>query len=148
IETVDPYAIRSGYALGVVLGYEMRSKDLEYALLRKLAAEWRRIIHCFRGDFYPLTPYSLDEESWIAWQFHLPARDEGVVQAFRRQGSDAPARTFGLGGLDPEANYRITDLDAETSATLSGRELIEHGLTVKISSRPGAAVVHYAALGR
>ena len=31
------YPIRSGHAMNVVLGYDLRRKDLDYALLRKLA---------------------------------------------------------------------------------------------------------------
>ncbi len=144
IGRVDPYAIRSGYALGMVFGYDMRRKDLDYGFLRKLAEQWRQIVGYFYGDFYPLTPYSLEEENWIAWQFHHPVRNEGVVQAFRREKSDALTRTFSLFGIDTEAQYRVTDLDAETPVTFSGRELQEKGLSVKVPNQPGAVVIQYA----
>ena len=36
VDTVDAYGIRSGHAMSVVLGYDFRRKDLDYALLRKL----------------------------------------------------------------------------------------------------------------
>jgi len=143
IDRVDPYAIRSGHALGTVLGYDMRRKDLDYGRLRALTAERKRIVDCFHGDFYPLTPYNRDEESWIAWQFHLPGRREGVLQAFRRKKCDVPTRTFSPRGLDPGARYRVTDLDGKAPETISGRELLERGLKVNIPNRPGAAVIHY-----
>ena len=143
IDRVDPYAIRSGYAPAVVLGYDMRRKDLDYALLHALTGQWRRINHCFLGDFYPLTPYSLGEEHWIAWQFHDHGRNQGVVQAFRRQESSDAARTFRLGGLDPQTRYRVLDFDTGTPATLSGRDLLEEGLPVIIPNQPGAVVLHY-----
>lgn len=143
IDSVDPYAIRSGYALGTVLGYDMRRADLDYGLLRRLTEQWRQLVDCFYGDFYPLTPYSLEEESWLAWQFHDPARNEGVLQAFRREKSDVSARTFLLGGLDPEVDYRVTDPDTPTPVTISGRELRDDGLLVKIPSAPGAVVLLY-----
>ena len=54
VETVNAYAIRSGHAANVVLGYDLRRKDLDYALLRKLTAEWRQIVACYQGDYYPL----------------------------------------------------------------------------------------------
>ena len=38
VDTVSAYAYRSGHAMNMVLGYDMRRKDLDYALLRKLAA--------------------------------------------------------------------------------------------------------------
>ena len=59
VGTVDPYGIRSGYSLGTVLGYDMRRTDLDYGLLGKLADEWRTIIYCWHGDFYPVLPYIL-----------------------------------------------------------------------------------------
>ncbi len=34
VGSVDAYAFRSGHAMGVVLGYDFRRKDLDYALLR------------------------------------------------------------------------------------------------------------------
>ncbi len=144
VDRVDPYTIRSGYSLGTVLCYDMRRKDLDYALLRKLTEQWRSIVDCFYGDFYPLTPYSLEEENWIAWQFHLPERNEGVVQVFRRSKSEETTRVLKLGGVDPNRQYRIADLDKEKSSTMSGRELLKEGLTVDIQNKPGAVVFHYA----
>jgi alpha-galactosidase len=47
IDSVDPYAIRSGHALGMVLGYDMRRTELDYTLLAKLATQWRTIIKCY-----------------------------------------------------------------------------------------------------
>ena len=48
------------------------------------------------GDYYPLTPYSLQLDHWIAWQFNRPETGDGVVQAFRRSKCDGPAMTFRL----------------------------------------------------
>ena len=55
VDTVNAYAIRSGHAMNVVLGYDLRRKELDYDLLRKLTAEWRQIVPYYQGDFYPLT---------------------------------------------------------------------------------------------
>jgi alpha-galactosidase len=143
IDRVDPYAIRSGYSLGMVFGYDMRRNDLDYKLLRKFAEQWRQIINCYYGDFYPLTPYSLEEENWIAWQFHHPERNEGIVQAFRRNKSNKTTRAMQLGGLDSSARYRLINLDKESSVTISGRELLKKGLDVHIPGNPGAVVIHY-----
>ncbi len=145
VDTVDTYAIRSGYALGMVFGYDMRRKDLDYALLRKLADQWRTIIECGYGDFYSVLPYSLKDDDWIAWQFHRPDRNEGVVQVFRRHKTAEPAKTILLGGLDPACRYRLDNFDSDKPVTISGRELLEKGLSVDIPANPGAAVIHYTA---
>ena len=95
------------------------------------------------GDYYPLTPYSLTNSVWMAWQFDRPEQGDGVVQAFRRGNCDEPTRTFQLNGLDPSAHYKITNFDVKGSFKLSGRELMEHGLTVEIKDKPGAAIITY-----
>ena len=98
----------------------------------------------YRRILYPLTPYSPNLEDWIAWQFHVPDRDEGMVQAFRRSESESPTSTFRLGGLTLDTKYRVHDLDQDAPATISGRELIEKGLTVSTANQPGAVVIHYS----
>ena len=141
IDTVDPYAIRSGHGSGLVLGYDLRRNDLDLALLVRLVEEWRAIAPLFRGDFYPLTPNTREEESWLAWQFHDPRTETGMVQAFRRAACAEASVQLRLRALDPEATYVVTRDDVATTAT--GRELAEAGLAVEISEQPGAAVVTY-----
>jgi hypothetical protein len=96
--------------------------------------------------YYPLTPYTLDSRSWIAWQFDCPEKGKGVVQIFRRSESIYRSAEIRLAALDPAANYSITNLDAQRSEQVSGRELIEKGLPVDILGRPGAAVILYHAI--
>jgi alpha-galactosidase len=102
------------------------------------------------GDFYPLTPYSLNEESWIAWQFDRPGNAsgaDGMVQAFRRTACGQAGQTFRLRGLDPAATYEVTDLDEGKPRKVSGKELMENGLAVEIKDKPGAAVISYRKAG-
>ena len=98
---------------------------------------------CYFGDYYPLTAYSLEQTAWMAWQFDLPEKGEGVVQAFRRAESIHEAARFKLRGLDPDAEYVLTNLDSGQSQTLAGRELLDTGLAVPIADQPGSAVIVY-----
>jgi alpha-galactosidase len=143
IDTVDTYAFRSGHGLGVVLGYDLRRKNLDYALLRKLTEQWRLVAQFYYGDYYPLTPYSLAETDWIAWQFHRPEQDDGVVQAFRRSRSEDVSMRFKLHGLDANIPYEVEDFDKEGTLKLSGQELMEKGLLVRLSKRRQAAMIIY-----
>ncbi len=143
VGTVDPYGIRSGYGMSTVLGYDLRRKDLNYDPLRKLTADWRRIVPCFYGDYYPLTPYSVAEDKWIAWQFNRPEEGDGVVQAFRRAKAAEPVSLLRLGGLDPEAAYAVLDLDAKAPKRMTGNELMSQGLPLEIKAKPGAVVISY-----
>ena len=146
VDTVSAYAIRSGHAMNVVLGYDLRRKDLDYALLRKLTAEWRQIVPCYQGDYYPLTGYNRDSHRWLAWQFDRPEQGDGVVEAFRRENAEVASTTFRLVGLDQAARYQLTDLDSLKVHDYSGSELVEHGLTVQIEAKPGAVAIRYERL--
>ncbi|MFB3787635.1 MAG: alpha-galactosidase [bacterium] len=143
IDTIDTYAFRSGHAMGVVLGYDMRRKDLDYDRLRQLTEEWRRIAPCYYGDYYPLTPYNIGEDQWIAWQFHRTESGDGVVEAFRRPRCGTAAMTFRLQGLDPDSRYEITNSPGGKPEIQSGKVLMESGLTVEIPDQPGARVLLY-----
>ena len=110
-----------------------------------LTAQLKRMVPCYYGDFYPLTQYSRDPHDWIAWQFHLPERNEGMVQSFRRSECESSTLTVRLHGLDPAATYSVHDLDKEDPVTLSGKKLIEEGFVISTVNRPGAVVVHYSA---
>ena len=143
IETVDAYGIRSGHALSVGLGYDLRRKDLDYALLRKLSAEARQVAPYYYGDYYPLTPYTRAEDAWIAWQFHRPETEDGLVEAFRRPRSEQASIRLKLHGLDAQAVYEIKNLDLAGATRASGRDLMEKGLPVSLAGRPQAAEILY-----
>jgi len=106
-------------------------------------SQWRDVADCMLGDYYPLTPYSLGDDRWIAWQFDRPEQGDGMIQAFRRDRSEDRSKRFRLNGLEPGAQYEVTDLDAGTPKIISGRELLERGLPVAIDPQPGAVVLKY-----
>lgn len=63
---------------------DMRKKDYDYELMRKLIAIWSQVSDYYLGDFYPLTPFSTSGDTWMAWQFDRPDLSAGMVHAFRR----------------------------------------------------------------
>ena len=101
---------------------------------------------CLLGDYYPLTPYSLSEDAWIAWQFDRPEQGDWAVQVFRRAESIYESARLKLHGLDPAARYEVTDLDVGKPRTMMGKELQERGLAVEISQQPGSALIKYRKL--
>jgi alpha-galactosidase len=140
----DAYSFRSFY----MASFGMAGLTPENTAAQKQAyAECKRIAPIMlEGDYHPLTPYSLGDSVWMAWQFDRPERGDGVVQAFRRSGCGDSARSFQLRGLDPAADYLLENFDAKGPATTSGKELTENGLRVEIKDRPGAAVIVYQRL--
>jgi alpha-galactosidase len=140
---LDVYRVRSCMAAGHTVCWDMRDKSLNYDLIRKLANEWRAVAHCYLGDYYPLTPYSLDRTTWMAWQFDCPEQGEGLVQAFRRDQSAEESMQFKLQGLEPDALYTVKDFDVAGSMEMTGRDLCEKGLSITTKERPSAVVITY-----
>jgi alpha-galactosidase len=124
--------------------WDMRNRTLNYDLFRRIINNWRGYADNYFGDYYPLTPYSIAPDAWMAWQFDQPEQGKGMVQAFRRDKSAYESARFKLVGLDSSARYVITNLDSGDPQTISGRELLEKGLPVAIADQPGVAVITYA----
>jgi alpha-galactosidase len=143
INSVEPYIFRSQMTPGAVMGLDAGNYPNGYEKLKKLIAQWRQVSWNYYGDYYPLTPYSLEKTAWMAWQFDSPDKGEGLVQAFRRPESPFETARFKLRGLDAKASYVVKDLDALTEATMSGAELMESGVPVTVKQCPGAALVTY-----
>lgn len=105
--------------------------------------ECSRIAPFMLGDYYPLTPYSIQNGDWIAWQFDLPEQGRGEVQAFRREENNALVQVLHLSGLAPAGKYRITDFDGSAAREMTGRDLMQTGLSVEIKNKPGSAIIIY-----
>jgi alpha-galactosidase len=150
-QKLSAYGFRSAYCPALLMGWPMtqvndlkeRWGSVDLDLLRKLLKEYVALRPYVFGDFYPLTPYSIEAKDWMAWQFDRPDLGEGMVQAFRRTACDGAEQSYKLHGLDPKATYAVIDLDEQNSRELSGQALMDTGLQVRVPNQPGAAVVTY-----
>lgn len=133
----DDLALRSG--MGACGGFSINYRAPKaVAALRKHLDSYLRIRPLYTGDYYPLTPHSLETASWIAWQFHRADLGESVVQAFRRSDSGSETLTVKLRGLDSEQRYEIENLDGGKEVR-SGGELMR-GFDITLREKPAAAV--------
>ena len=139
----DGYTMRTVLCPEITCNFDMRVKDADFTLARAILTQWQLIAPCFFGDYYPLTPYSLDQSQWLGWQFDCPEKGEGMIQLFRRQNCLSESICVKLHGLDPEATYTLTNLDLSNTRKISGCELMEKGLSVTIQERRGAAIFTY-----
>ena len=81
--TTDKYTARSHFMPSFCVGVDARGK-VNWPAVRRIYDDCRKVAPYMLGDYYPLTPYSLDNSLWIGWQFDCPEKGEGMVQAFRR----------------------------------------------------------------
>jgi alpha-galactosidase len=140
--STEPYDFRSAMAPTFTSAIDYRKADA-VRRARPMLEAYRSIQKRYQGDFYPLTPYSRGADVWMAWQFHREELGDGVVQAFRRKQCAQASATYRLHGLEPRATYRITDWDRPGEKLVSGRELMESGLTFQLAAPRSAAVVEY-----
>ncbi len=137
----DNYSMRSFYMAGFGMGSlkpeNTAAQQQAYSECAKIAPDM------LFGDYYPLTPYSVDEYNWIAWQFNRQGKGTGFIQAFRRDSCEQARTVFPLKGLDANAQYELINFDTQKPIILTGKELTETGLKVEISDKPGSAIISY-----
>ncbi|NLG29280.1 MAG: alpha-galactosidase, partial [Chloroflexi bacterium] len=138
------HVARSYLSPAWVLAVDVRQPGIDWDLYRQLVGEWRAIADSMLGDYYPLTPYTLSEEAWIAWQFHRVEADSGTVQAYRRSAAPLSHLTLPLQGLRADCRYTLRDLVSGRTWQLAGADLLTTGLPLEIGEAPGAAVLVYA----
>lgn len=121
-----PNDIRSAATEGLACTFDILNPGFDFDTAEKLLAEVTENAPLWRGDFYPLTPPTLAEDGFAAWQ--LQKGDEGFASVFRRAECERDTFNLKLKGLDPDAEYilLITDEKLDTRhITLTGKALAE-----------------------
>ena len=146
VHSTDSYSVRSYYltGFGMIIPGGWRKTAESIAAVRKGYAECRRIAPLLLGDYFPLTPHSLDTTSWMAWQFHRADLGESVVQVFRRPDAASDTLTVKLHGLHPQIRYEVEDFDGGKQIR-TGEEIMR-GHTIILSEKPAAALFVIRAL--
>ena len=142
VNTNDKYTARSYFMPSLMVSVDARGQ-VDWPAVRRIYDDCRKVAPYMLGDYYPLTPYSLDNSLWIAWQFDSPEEGEGVVQAFRRAQSPYESLCVRLRGLEPNAVYTLTNFDVAGTAAMTGRELLEKGISIVMKDQPGSTVIVY-----
>jgi len=141
---VDTYWARSATVASLLTGAGPDGIDnIDWEHQRDIMEEHRRLSPYTLGDFYPLTPYSLALGCWMAFQFDRPDLGSGMVEAFRRPESASKHIRLKLRGLDPSAEYELTDLDSGKVTLHTGASLMRGGLWLTASVAPSSVVIEY-----
>jgi len=148
----DTYNFRSHLAAAIqfsLFSYESSpiQEDYPYDWHRKRLAEFRRMRPLYHGDYYPLTPNTVAEDAWAAYQMHRPDLEEGFLLALRRMKSPFRSADFRLRGLEPEAAYEVEDADTGRVFTETGRILMERGVRVDLENAPQSGLFFYRGRG-
>ena len=145
--STNSYECRSGMGAHYSLAINTATTDSAgWNNIKEFLNQYRTIRPLFQGDFYQLSSYSTEQDVCLAFQFNRPDLNEGVVQLFRRAACEEETWTGRLNGLDPRRTYIFTDWDGGQPQTMTGREAMEFGLTLRVKGKPGASVVVYKML--
>ncbi|MDG0810035.1 alpha-galactosidase [Cohnella rhizosphaerae] len=142
----EPNRFRSAIAPCNIFCFDMRETSLDYDTMRRNAEERALLVPYYKESFYPLTPCAVDNDVWMAWQFHRDEDGSGIVMGFRRAEAAEETLTVRLRGLDPEAEYAVTVIDEahrREAFEASGRALAESGLLLPCPSKDTSVAVHY-----
>ena len=143
----EPYMIRSTLCPHFTACWDQRDDKIDFPAIKRIMDQWKESAPNYFGDYYPLTAYTLANDQWIGWQFDRPEAGQGMVQVFRRDASPYESARIPLSAVDPEARYRVTNVDDPGSALeISGKDLREKGLLVTIPEKPSSAFFVYAKL--
>jgi alpha-galactosidase len=141
--SVDPYTFRSEITPAIGIGPDPNVQGDVLKRQLKLISQWHQVAGFYYGDFLPLTEYSDDESTWMAWQWAGTDERAGIVQAFRRDKSAFDSAAFRLRHLRENANYTVEDMDSHQELHFSGKDLVEKGVPVAIHDAPGAVILRY-----
>ena len=142
------YGFRSAFHNGVSLSGQLvpslESGD-DPPPMPRIIEEFKRIRHLFYGDFYPLTSYSVADDTWIAYQFHKEDLRQGMILAFRRPECITQTANLKLWGLSSDASYEVHFEDSGVKRTFTSKKLGD-GFDVTIEDQPGSLLITYRQL--
>jgi len=136
------YDFRSALSAGITIRWNPRTADFPVKQVKPLIDEFKRLRPFFYGDFYPLTPYSIGDDVWMAYQFHRDDLKQGMFLAFRHPNSSDLTARLKLRGLLPSGRYELSFEDTGNKQTFTGKELAA-GIEVTIEPAPGSLLVTY-----
>ncbi len=119
-------------------------ETLDYNRLRRTMNEWRQYSHLLTKDMYVLTPWhsKLDTGQWTAMAYRDRVSDESVVLLFRQETCEQDTYTARLPYAGKSVNYQITNFDTGEETIMSGKDLSQTGITVRLDKPKSSAVLH------
>jgi alpha-galactosidase len=145
--TPELYDFRSSATGGAISQWDYLDPKFPMTLAQATMAEAKANQKYWYGDFYPLTGCSVSPDAWMAYQFHRPDLNAGVVLAFRHAESNYTALGVSLHGLDPITKYEVEFIDdarQKTVKMLTGRKLMSEW-ELRLPKKGGSFVVRYRA---
>lgn len=140
-----PYEVRSAATSGFLCQFAYKDPAFPFEQAQRLIAEAKTNQPYWYGDFYPLTPAPIAPDAFVAYQFHRPDLNAGLVLAFRRANCQYFGLILGLNGILPDAQYRVEFVNdaGETKNEIMPGSRLQSDLTLRIPDKTASLVVRY-----
>ena len=140
----DTYVFRSQMSPLLLLSWDFENSGLNWKKNKKLLDEYLSFRSYYRGNYYPLTPFSESDTAYFAMQFTSEDEKEGMVLLYRRPKAAESYCLLKMNGLDPDACYDIWSIDEpNTVYTYTGKTLMEDGVPFRAKKKGTALVLMY-----
>lgn len=143
--TPEPYDVRSAGTAGLLAQFDYLAQGFSMEAARSIVAEAKANRAYWYGDFYPLSIASSDPEGFVAYQFHRPDLDAGLILAFRHAACVPVGLVVAPQGIDPGADYAVEFVGDDGVArreAIAGKRLSE-GLELRPSGQGSSLAVRY-----
>jgi alpha-galactosidase len=141
------YEFRSGLSTGFTFSIEKREdyppdKDGE---IKKAIEEIKILRNYFLGDFYLLSPLTVEKHDWCAYQFHREDLDSGFALFLRRHQSHFPVIEVQLYNIDTNKKYEV--IFSKKSGNYRNKKIISgeklKNIKISIKEKPGSLLLIY-----
>ena len=145
----EAYDVRSAGTGGLIAQMDYLDPKFPKSAAAAMIAEIRENQKYHYGDFYPLSSPSISPDQFVAYQFHRPDLNAGIVLGFRHAQCGFVGVTVGLHGLNPKEKYMVEVIDDKLVTVrrkATGRELLD-GLDIRTGKPGSSVVVRYRPIG-
>jgi alpha-galactosidase len=142
----EAYSWRSAATGGFICQWDYLNKDFPMEKAKAAIKEVEENQKYWYGDFYPLTPCSTKLDQFIAYQFHRPDLNGGIMLGFRRKECEASTLVVKPQGLSPDVTYKVEIIDdawGKQEKTVLGRDLMS-GLELTFDKKESSLLVRYS----
>lgn len=103
-----------------------QNPEIDFDLMRSNMEEWKSISHLLTRDFYVLTPWhhQINSFSWTAFAYDAPELGESILLAFRQKDSKANEYIVKLPFADNESEYVLCNVDTHEVTETEGKDLL------------------------
>jgi len=123
----DPYSFRSSLSTALIYNWKITTKSSSITEMQGCLKEYKEVRPYYYEDYYPLTGIEdiTRKDIWLAYQFHRPSDDSGIILAFRRSESKTNEILVNITSVKDNQKYLLTNLDTKESQIVLGKELIK-----------------------